>query len=143
MPIPEFNEIKAPVLQMLSDGVHHKVGELYAPLADDFRLTEDERNELLPSGKQRRWHNRVNWACYDLFRARLLDRPKKGLYIISQLGKTIADQKPKVIDRNFLMQFPAFAEFVRSTRGRRAEAPAQGDQETSKSPEEPSTTPEE
>jgi restriction system protein len=78
MPIPEFNEIKAPALQFFfTDGKPHKVSELYDVLGKHFHLTEDELNEVLPSGKQRRWHNRVNWASYDLFRAGLLDRPNR------------------------------------------------------------------
>lgn len=72
---------------------------------------------MLPSGTQRRWHNRANWACYDLFRAGLLDRPKKGTYVITELGKKVAAEKPASIDRDFLMKFPSFAEFVKVTNG--------------------------
>lgn len=115
MPIPEFNEIKAPALQFFTDGKPHKISEVFTVLAEHFKLTEEERNELLPSGTQRRWHNRANWACYDLFRAGLLDRPKKGLYLITELGRKIAEQKPKSIDREFLMQFPQFAQFVQAS----------------------------
>lgn len=67
---------------------------------------------MLPSGTQRRWHNRANWACYDLFRAGLLDRPKKGLYVITELGKKVATEKPTMIDREYLMKFPSFVEFA-------------------------------
>ena len=101
MPIPEFNEIKAPALQFFSDGAPHKVSEVYSKLAGHFNLTEAEQNEILPSGVQRRWHNRANWACYDLFRAGLLDRPKRGLYVINEAGKQLAAQKPKFIDRDY------------------------------------------
>jgi len=86
MPIPEFNEIKAPALQFFADGAPHKVSEVYSKLAGHFNLTDSEQNEILPSGVQRRWHNRANWACYDLFRAGLLDRPKRGLYVINEAG---------------------------------------------------------
>jgi restriction system protein len=115
MPIPEFNEIKAPAMQFFADGKPHKVSEIYDVLAAHFNLTEAERNEVLPSGTQRRWHNRANWACYDLFRAGLLERPKRGLYVITEAGKKVAEQKPKMIDREFLMQFPQFVEFARAT----------------------------
>jgi restriction system protein len=75
----------------------------------------------LPSGKRRRWHNRVTWACYDLFRAGLLERPNRGLYVITDAGKKLAEQKPKVIDRDFLMQFPQFVAFAQATGTRKIE----------------------
>jgi restriction system protein len=54
MPIPEFNEIKAPAMQFFADGKPHKVSEVYEVLAKHFNLTEEELNEVLPSGTQRR-----------------------------------------------------------------------------------------
>jgi restriction system protein len=114
MPVPEFNEIKAPAIQFFADGKSHRLAEVFETLAKHFNLTETEQNEMLPSGTQRRWHNRANWACYDLFRAGLLDRPKKGTYIITELGKKVAAEKPAAIDRDYLMKFPGFAEFVQA-----------------------------
>jgi restriction system protein len=115
MPIPEFNEIKVPALEFLSDGKPHNAKELYSALAGKFQLTEQEKVELLPSGTQPRWHNRVNWACYDLYRAGLLDRLKKGTYTISELGRQVAAQKPQKIDREYLMRYPQFAKWIAET----------------------------
>jgi restriction system protein len=115
MPVPEFNEIKAPALEFFADGNLHKISEAYTNLAVHFALTEEEQNEMLPSGVQRRWHNRANWACYDLFRAGLLERPKRGLYRITEVGKQLAAKKPKLIDRDYLMQFPQFVAFSQAT----------------------------
>ncbi len=112
MPIPEFNEIKAPALELLSDGKLWKTSELYEPLAGRFDLTAAERAEMLPSGTQRKWNNRVLWALYDLFRAGLLKKPKRGAYVITEQGRKVADQRPKVIDREFLMKFPGFAQWM-------------------------------
>src|SRR5947209_3201659 len=114
MPVPEFNQIKAPALQFFADGKQHRSAEVFQSLAKHFNLTEPELNELLPSGTQRRWHNRVQWALYDLYRAGLLERPQRGVYAITQEGKKLAAQKPSVIDREYLMRFPQFVEFVRS-----------------------------
>jgi restriction system protein len=121
MPIPEFNEIKAPAMQFFSDGKPHKLSEVYDILGKHFNLTEEELNEILPSGIQRRWHNRANWACYDLYRAGLLDRPKKGLYVITETGRKVAEQNPKMIDRDFLMKFPQFVEFAQTTGTKKLE----------------------
>ncbi len=103
-------------MQFFADGKPHKVSEVFDALAKHFNLTEEELNEVLPSGTQRRWHNRANWACYDLYRAGLLDRPKRGLYVITENGSRVAEEKPKLIDRDFLKRrFPQFAEFLQAT----------------------------
>ncbi len=80
-------------------------------LGKHFALSAEELAELLPSGTERRWNNRANWACYDLYRAGLLERPKRGVYLITETGKTVAAEKPEYIDRDFLLKFPSFAEF--------------------------------
>jgi restriction system protein len=145
MAVPDFNEIKAPALQFLAagDGHHHKVSEVYSVLAKHFNLTEQEQNELLPSGTQSRWHNRANWACYDLFRAGLLDRPKRGLYIITEAGKKVAAQRPEIIDRDFLMQFPQFVEFTQATGTKKAPPVNGGDADQSAAVVAKDKTPEE
>jgi restriction system protein len=143
MPIPEFNEIKAPALQFFTDGAPHKVSEVYTALASHFKLTEEEQNEILPSGVQRRWHNRANWACYDLFRAGLLNRPKRGLYIITDAGKQLAAQKPQFIDRDFLMKFPQFVQFAQSTGTKKANQKGEQYTESESAHTDKSKTPEE
>lgn len=145
MPIPEFNQIKAPALQFFADGNPHKVAEVFDKLALHFSLTTDEQNEMLPSGTQRRWHNRANWACYDLYRAGLLERPKRGLYAITDLGKRVAAQKPTLIDREYLMQFPQFAQWIVATDESRETGRAPADMPTRHPEGGPSTdrTPEE
>lgn len=125
MPIPEFNAIKAPALQFFADGHTHRIREVYEAMALPFGLTETEKAEMLPSGTQSRWQNRVNWACYDLFRAGLLQRPRRGIYAISELGARIAKKKPERIDRDFLMQFPEFSKWVETveSKGEKIERP--------------------
>jgi restriction system protein len=120
MPIPEFNEIKAPALQFFADGKEHHIKEVYESLAKHFALTEEELSQVLPSGRQLRWHNRASWACYDLFRAGLLVKPRRGVYLITEIGKQIAATHPKMIDRDFLMQFPDFAAWQELTEAGRS-----------------------
>jgi restriction system protein len=115
MAVPEFNQIKAPAIQFFADGKPHKITEVYSVLAKHFALTDADLSEMLPSGTQSRWHNRANWACYDLYRAGLLDKPKRGLYVITELGKKVAEKKPTIIDRDFLLKFPKFADWVNAS----------------------------
>jgi restriction system protein len=114
MPVPEFNQIKLPALEFFLDGQPHHITEVYDALAKHFHLNDADLSELLPSGTQSRWHNRASWACYDLYRAGLLTRLKRGTYQITDDGRKVAAQKPAVIDRDYLMQFPRFAQFLES-----------------------------
>ena len=117
MPVPDFNEIKGPALQLFADGQPHKVSDLYELLADQFSLSPTERAELLPSGMQARFHNRANWACFDLYRAGLLVRPKRGTYQITPLGQEVAAQKPTRMDREYLMKFGEFRKWMEKDGG--------------------------
>ncbi len=112
MPIPEYNAIKAPALQLFSDGKARRITEVYDVLAKQLNLSQEELEEMLPSGTQSRWHNRANWACYELFRAGLMDLPKRGTYVITDIGRKVAEEKPAYIDRDYLLKFPAFAKFL-------------------------------
>jgi restriction system protein len=108
MPIPDYEKVKLPALNLLSDGHMRPLREVYNALSDLFSITPEERAELLPSGTQLRWNNRVNWACYDLYKAGLLDRPKRGHYKINDLGRKVLGDKPANLDRAFLRQFAGF-----------------------------------
>lgn len=74
MPIPDFQTIMLPLLEMFKDGEAKTTTQMYAELADRFGLTELERTERLPSGHQTRFHNRVGWARTHLKKAGLLER---------------------------------------------------------------------
>lgn len=108
MPIPDYEQIKVPVLKALSGGKARRVRELFDELADVFKLTPEERAELLPSGTQQRWNNRVNWACYDLYKAKILSRPSKGVYQITDFGREVLAKNPENLDRTYLRQIPEF-----------------------------------
>jgi restriction system protein len=51
-----------PLLEMARDGKEHALSEARENLAERFKLTEDDRNALLPSGRASRFNNRVAWA---------------------------------------------------------------------------------
>jgi restriction system protein len=62
MPVPGHQTFMRPLLELLTDGQEHVVRDTYRQLADRFRLTEADRQELIPSGTQRLLDNRVGWA---------------------------------------------------------------------------------
>lgn len=78
MSLPDYQTFMLPVLEIAGEGGTHSPRPMATKAADRFDLTEEQRNEMLPSGTQSTVLNRVNWAMYYLYRAGLLDRPTKG-----------------------------------------------------------------
>lgn len=110
MPIPTFQEILRPWLELASDGREHALQEVISSLADKMALTADERAEMLPSGFQGTFTNRVAWAATHLQKAHALDRVGRGRYRITDRGQSIlAEQVPITTAR--LMKFPEYQEF--------------------------------
>jgi restriction system protein len=111
MAIPDYQTIMLPLLQFAGDGKEHTLRESVEKLADVFKLSEEEREVLLPSGQQTVFHNRVGWARTYMKKAMLLDAPRRSIFIISKRGKEVLASNPKRIDGSFLEQFVEFKEF--------------------------------
>ena len=62
MAIPDYQNIMLPLLRFAEDKKEHSLHEAVNVLANEFSLTENELQELLPSGKQTIFINRVGWA---------------------------------------------------------------------------------
>jgi restriction system protein len=103
----------------------HRVRELIPVLEDHFGLTEEERNELLASGTQKRFENRIGWARTHLKKAGLLINSQSGVYQLTERGKEVLDSKPSKIDLHFLDRFEEHVEF----RKRRASPQGNGQPE--------------
>lgn len=111
MSIPDFQSLMLPLLQLLLDKEEHSLRETIDSLGNKFGLSEDDRQELLPSGKQSVFDNRVGWAKTHLKKAGLLETTKRGYFKIAQKGLEVLADKPEKIDVNFLQRFPSFVEF--------------------------------
>ena len=126
MAIPDFQTIMLPLLNLARDGKERSLAESRDALAELFGLTDEERLELLPSGTQPVFNNRVAWASIYLQRAGLLKRPQRGIYQITERGLSVVKEKPKEIDVKFLEQFPEFLEFrkIKKVKGKKVEPPS-------------------
>lgn len=109
--IPPYHFLMLPFLKLLGDNKEHSFRTLIQELATQFDLTEMERNELLPSGKQGLFDNRVSWAKTYLKKAGLLDSPRRGTYKITRYGMATLAEAPPAIDVRYLRRFPSFVEF--------------------------------
>lgn len=115
--IPDYQTLMLPLLKKVADGQEHKYRDLIEKLAIEFKVTDEERKELLASGNQAIFDNRVGWAKTYLKKAGLLDSPKRATFVITDTGKQILSKNPERIDAKFLRQFPSFLEFQNTSRG--------------------------
>lgn len=112
MPIPDFQQFFTPVLKVAADDNVHTRRDIVGNVESMLGITEEDKRELLPSGKQSRFENRVQWAIQYLRRSGLLSNVSRGQYRISERGKTVLATGPAKLDVKFLRQFPEFLEFV-------------------------------
>ncbi|MEJ7737447.1 MAG: winged helix-turn-helix domain-containing protein [Chitinophagaceae bacterium] len=100
-----------PLLTKLADKQEHTVRELVEQLAKHFDLSEQDRRELLPSGAQFVFDNRVAWAKTYLKKAGLIDNPRRATIVINERGLKVLSERLRRINVAFLKQFPGFLEF--------------------------------
>ena len=102
MAIPDFQTLMLPILELLKNGNPVKLSDMVVIMSDKYNLTEEERNEWLPSKVQKTMYNRVAWAKQYLKNAELIDSPEKGAFVITQKGLNVLKDNPAKIDLRFL-----------------------------------------
>ncbi|MGD0462449.1 MAG: restriction endonuclease [Tepidisphaeraceae bacterium] len=112
MAIPEFQEFILPLLKFAGDGRDHTIAEARDALSATLSIDAKDRQELLPSGTQTRFDNRVTWARTYLTKAVLLTRLGRGAFKITERGQSVLHNPPSRIDKKFLRRFPEFAKFA-------------------------------
>ena len=120
MTIPDFQSIMLPLLEIVKDGQEHSHREVRESLAAQFNLSDAEKRELLPSGRQARFDNRVAWSRAYLKKAGLIENTRRGIFRITADGLELLKNKPSRIDIKFLMRFPGIKEWHRPS-SRKAE----------------------
>jgi restriction system protein len=124
MPIPDFQSIMRPLLKVLSDNKEWRMRDVAETLASRFELSPEERAEMLPSGQQTLFNNRVAWAKTHLKAAALLLNPTRGKVSLSDEGRRVLATNPDGINCRFLRQYPSYLDLV----GRpRSEEPERGE----------------
>ena len=108
--IPDYQSLMKPVLELAASG-EVKISEAVTRLEQVFRLSEEEKLELLPSGKQTRFANRVHWARSYLKQAGLLRNTRRGHFEITDEGRRVLADNPERIDAKYLERYDAFLEF--------------------------------
>lgn len=135
--IPNYQECMLPLLQFSSDEKAHTVSEAAAHISDFFELTQDEREQMLPSGVQTIIFNRVGWARTYLKKAGLLEDPQRGTFQITQRGLDLLKENPQEINTKFLYRYEEFINFrTKHTDNEKAQNILQNDVNSNATPEE-------
>ncbi|MDP3874420.1 MAG: restriction endonuclease [Methyloversatilis sp.] len=111
MPIPDYQTVMLPFLRLAGDGQEHRFRDAVTALANEFALTEDERNVMLPSGTAPLFDNRVGWARTYLKQAGLIDSRKRGMFHITTRGHDLLAKKPPRVDSSTLEQYSEYLDF--------------------------------
>ncbi|WP_211261533.1 restriction endonuclease [Pseudonocardia acaciae] len=120
--MPTWDGFLLPVLQVLRGGESAQARDVQDQVAEHVGLTHAQRNEVLESG-QPRFRNRVGWAMSSLARAGALARPRRGTYIITDVGRRLLGEHPHRLDEVDLRQIPAYRDHVPARRASVASTP--------------------
>jgi|SRR6185437_1006842 len=135
--IPDFQKIILPLLEILGDNKEHELGYITQKICERFKLTEEEKKELLPSGNQEIINNRVGWARTYLKKAKLIESPRRATFKITEQGLKILQSSPEKINVRFLKDNnPEFKEWQTSYKKEEVSSQAIEEVETEKTPEE-------
>jgi len=115
MAIPDFQSLMLPLLKVVADGREYRLRDAVELLAEEFHLTDEERQQLLPSGRYPTFDNRIAWAKTYLKKAGLIDQPRRAFFQITERGREVLKTSPKLINMKFLEQFPEYIVFKESS----------------------------
>ena len=120
MAVPDYQSLMLPLLQFAAEkGTETSTNEAAEALATELSLSDEDLKEMLPSGIQSTFVNRVGWASTYMKKAGLLEATRRGFYKITDRGRDLLNKQPKTINAKLLKQYPEFLEFLRlkGTRG--------------------------
>lgn len=123
MAVPDFQSMFVPFLQIVSDGQHHNVKAVINAVAEHFQMTKEDREELLPSGKQRRLNNRVGWVRTHLKHALLIEYVSRGVFKITQRGLELLATNPESLNLRDLDKFTEHNEWFHKAKGAKQDQP--------------------
>lgn len=112
MAVPKFDELTKPLLEVIKDGESYTIKDVTTMLAQRLNLSSTDLADMLPSGRQTVFKNRVGWAKTYLLKAGLIESPARATIRITAAEKKVVNDNPDKIDTKYLEQFPSFVNFI-------------------------------
>ena len=141
MPIPDYQTLMLPVLRLLADGADHTAGSVIDAMSTEFQLTSDERGQLVGSQRISLMASRAHWAMTYLAQAGLTDRPRRGVWHITDEGRRLLESEPERVDNVLLARYEGFQNFINKSAGEPDEEDGEGLKNGGKAGEAPSDMP--
>ena len=117
MPIPDYQTLMLPVLRLLADGADHAAGSVIDAMSAEFDLTAEEREQLAGSQRISLMASRVHWAMTCLAQAGLTERPRRGVWRITDEGRRLLETEPERVDNVLLARYEGFQSFISKSAG--------------------------
>ncbi|MGL4904466.1 MAG: winged helix-turn-helix domain-containing protein, partial [Cetobacterium sp.] len=114
--IPKYDQMYKVILKCLKDKEEITLKVLRDRVSEILNLTDNELNELLPTGKKTIFSSRVDWATTYLKNAKLIDKPTRGNIIITKRGLSTISSNIDIIDNNYLSKFQEFQEYLEKSK---------------------------
>ena len=102
MSVPDFQSLMLPVLEALVNDKETSFYDVRNRVAETINLTENDLWEMLPSGHQKLYANRVGWAATHLKHAGLIEYVRRGVWRLTTDGKELLAEAPSHLSVNFL-----------------------------------------
>jgi restriction system protein len=134
--VPRYHTLMLPLLKVMGGGSELTTNQMRDAVADHLGLSAEALSQRLPSGTQTAFDNRMGWARTYLYKAGLIERPRRATYVISQSGKDLLANPPAAIDAEFLRSYEQFNDFIPTTRNGKQELIESGDIDDDLTPEE-------
>jgi restriction system protein len=121
MAVPDFQSFFKPLLDIAADGNEHSIQEARNIIAAQMSLPESDMQELLPSGTQTKFDNRIAWAKSYFIQAKVLEASRRSFFIITPRGMELQQKGLSRIDIKVLNQYSEFVEFHKANGAREEE----------------------
>ena len=136
MAVPDFQSFFKPLLDIAADGKEHTIQEAREIIAKKMNLTQKDLEELLPSGTQMKFDNRVAWAKSYFTQAKVLESPRRSYFKITDRGRELHKKGHERIDIKILEQYQEFVAFHTAGRAKPPKGTGEGQDTGDETPEE-------
>ena len=124
MAVPDFQTLMLPTLREIVRAEIHTAASLRAAVAREMNLTAKDLEEQLPSGRQTKFQNRIDWAKTYMQKAGLVPSPQRGTVVPTERGRALLAEGPTQVDIALLSRFSEFVEWRQSSARVGNERPA-------------------